>query len=45
MNVNPFAVVRLCIFTLKLFGLIGWSWWFVAPMALLSTIELMTYRK
>lgn len=33
---NPFAVVWLCIFTLKLFGLIDLTWWIVAPGALLS---------
>lgn len=45
MNVNPVAVVWLCIFTLKLFGLIDLTWWIVAPCALLSAIELMMYRK
>lgn len=45
MNVSPFAVMWICVFTLKAFGLIGWSWWIVAPLALLSAIDLMTYRK
>ena len=45
MNINPFAVMWICIFTLKVFGLIGWSWWIVAPFALLSAFELATSRK
>ena len=42
---NPFAVVWLCIFTLKLFGLIDLTWWIVAPCALLSALDMWTYRK
>lgn len=45
MNINPFAVMWICIFTLKVCGLIGLSWWIVAPMALLSALELATSRK
>lgn len=45
MNVNPFAVMWICIFTLKVFGLTDMSWWFVVPFALLSAFELATYRK
>ena len=42
---NIFAVGWLCIFTLKLFGLIDLTWWIVAPGALLSAIELIMFRK
>lgn len=45
MNVTPFNVVWLCIFTLKLFGLIEMTWWIVAPCALLSALGMCTYRK
>lgn len=45
MNINPFAVAWICIFMLKAYGLIDTSWWFVAPFALLSAIDLMKYRK
>ena len=45
MNINPFAVMWICIFTLKVCGLIGLTWWIVAPMALLSAYELWTPRK
>lgn len=45
MNVNPFSVVWLCIFTLKMFGLIDLTWWVVAPFSLLAALDLMTERK
>ena len=45
MNINPFAVVWLCIFTLKLFGLIDLTWWIVAPGALLSALDMWSHRK
>ena len=45
MNINPFAVMWICIFTLKVCGLIDLTWWLVAPCALLSAIELSTHRK
>lgn len=45
MNINPFAVMWICIFTLKVCGLISLTWWVVAPMAVLSAYELATSRK
>lgn len=45
MNINPFAVIWLCIFTLKLFGLIDLTWWIVAPCALLSALDMRSNRK
>lgn len=45
MNINPFAVMWICIFTLKVCDLISLTWWIVAPFALLSALELATYRK
>lgn len=45
MNINPFAVMWICIFTLKVCGLIGLTWWIVAPCALLSAFELATSGK
>ena len=45
MNVSPFCVVWLCIFTLKLFGLIDLTWWIVAPFSLLAALDLMDDRK
>lgn len=45
MNMNPFNVMWICIFVLKAFGLIGWSWWIVAPFALLSAFELAASGK
>ena len=45
MNINPFAVMWICIFTLKVCGLISLTWWIVAPMTLLSAIDLMMCRK
>lgn len=38
-------VVWLCVFTLKLFGLIDLTWWIVAPMALLSAVCMTEHRK
>lgn len=38
-------VMWLCIFTLKLFGLIDLTWWIVAPMAFLSAVGMTAYRK
>ncbi len=38
------SVIWLCIFTLKLFGLIDLTWWIVAPMAFLSALYV-TERK
>lgn len=45
MNVHPVNVVWLCIFTLKLFGLIDLTWWIVAPMSLLAAVSMMFERK
>lgn len=45
MTVSAFAVIWLCIFTLKVFGLIDLTWWIVAPFALLAALELMEDRK
>lgn len=45
MNVNPFAVAWICIFVLKVFGLINLTWWIVLPFGLMSAFELATYRK
>jgi hypothetical protein len=45
MNVNPVAVMWVCLFTLKVCGLISLTWWIVAPMTLLSAIDLMMCRK
>lgn len=38
-------VVWLCIFTLKLFGLIDLTWWFVAPMAFMAAVCMTEHRK
>lgn len=45
MNVSIFGVVWLCIFTLKLFGLIELTWWIVAPMAFMAALALTDERK
>lgn len=45
MNVTPANVFWLCVFTLKLFGLIDLTWWFVAPMAILAALSMMADRK
>ena len=45
MNINPVAVMWICIFTLKVCDLISVTWWVVAPMALLSALELATSGK
>jgi hypothetical protein len=45
MAVNPFGVVWLCVFTLKLFGLIDMTWWIVAPMAFLSAMCMTAERE
>lgn len=45
MNVNPANVVWLCVFTLKLFGLIDLTWWIVAPMAFIAAVCMMVERK
>lgn len=39
------SVVWLCIFTLKLFGLIDLTWWIVAPMALFALTDFTEGRK
>lgn len=39
------CVVWLCIFTLKLFGLIDLTWWIVLPMALIAANILTAERK
>jgi len=38
------CVIWLCIFTLKLFGLIDLTWWVVAPMAFLSAVGMNRER-
>lgn len=38
-------VIGLCIFTLKLFGLIDLTWWIVAPIAFLSAVGMTNERK
>lgn len=45
MNINPFAVMWICIFTLKVFGLIDMSWWIVAPFAIMAALSMMAERK
>lgn len=45
MNVTPFNVIWLCVFTMKLFGLIDVTWWIVAPATLLTCLDMWTYRK
>lgn len=37
------SVMWLCVFTLKLFGLIDLSWWIVAPMTFIAAV--MAERK
>lgn len=45
MNVTPTNVVWLCVFTLKLFGLIDLTWWIVAPFSIMAALCMMAERK
>lgn len=39
------CVVWICVFVLKLFGLIDLSWWVVAPMTIIAAIGSELARK
>lgn len=45
MNVTAVNVVWLCVFTLKLFGLIDLTWWLVAPLSLMAALCITAERK
>lgn len=45
MNVTFVNVIWLCVFTLKLFGLIDLTWWIVAPFSIMAALCMMAERK
>lgn len=45
MNVTFVNVFWICVFALKVFGLIDLTWWIVAPFSFMAAMCLMADRK